>query len=168
METWRRCPSCYLLLAFDPWLPQIKAAVLPPYAWGCASLFRLNTIAVQSGAFFFSLQVYHDLSCGLSTYLHCSGDIQPCSCCCFQHQLTSRTSSSWACSGTAGRNRGDALEPCSLGTEGKQVSRAGAAGVRGFCCPVTGRPRGTESSRRHRKDSRRLPYACPFAVHGGA
>ena len=44
----------------------------------------------------------------------------------------------WACSQTAGRSRGDALEPCSLDTEGKQVGWAGAAGLRGFSGPVTG------------------------------
>ena len=39
------------------------------------------------------LQVCHDLSCGFSTYWCCSGDIQPCSCCRFQQQLTGRRGS---------------------------------------------------------------------------
>ena len=45
----------------------------------------------------------------------------------------------WACSQTAGRSRGDALEPCSLDMEGKQVGWAGAAGMRGYSCPLTGK-----------------------------
>ena len=164
METWRRCPSCYLLLAFDPWLPQIKAAALPPYAWGCASLFRLNTLAVQSGAFF----------CSTSTMI--SPVVSPLTCVAlgiFSAALGAASSNSWpvgqAPPGPApGQLAGTEAMHSSLGTEGKQVSRAGAAGVRGFCCPMTGRPWGTESSRMHPKDSHRLPYARPFAVRGGA
>ena len=156
----------HLLPAFDPWLPQIQAAALPSYSRVCASLFRLNTIAVQSGAHLCSRSAM--ISPVASPLTGVALGI-------FSPALVVASSNSWpvgeapwACSQTAGRSRGNALEHCSLDMEGKQVGQAGAAGLRGFSCPVTGKAQDTETRRMCPKDSHQLPYWHPFGVHWGA